>query len=528
MGDKKSYSREKRRTMSGLAQQSDQTNSIRGTGAEWHSTIDQDLGPMPCVSADIQGFWTRIGAAVKRALGEAIFRSWISHLTPLEYTGGTLILAAPSRFLRDWVNTHYLDVIIQLCQTADPRILRLQIRVIDPGSAGTAAGTDQSRRKNKTLYEDIGAGGSQEQIQDSRTTPYAASSGTAQKRQNSGPDWGSYLDPRLTFESFIIGAPNALAHAAAQRVAAQEQITYNPLFIHAPVGQGKTHLLHAAGWAIREHAPEKSVIYLTAETFMVEFVRALQEKRALAFKDALRKADAVLIDDMQFIVGKGATLEEFTHTFNALLDGHKQIIISADRPPSDLTGLGERLRSRLAGGLVADIQPADKNLRWSVIQAKIGQYAIQVDAEVQSFLAERVTGSLREVEGALNRLVAQSNLTSGRIDMACAENLLKDLIRAQHRRLTVDEIQRCVADYYNLRPEDMQSPRRSKHIARPRQTAMYLAKQLTTRSMPEIGRRFGGRDHTTIIHAVRRIESLIQTDPVLAEDVVNLRQRLDG
>ncbi len=343
---------------------------------------------------------------------------------------------------------------------------------------------------------------------------------------------GAPLDPRFTFENFIVGKPNELAHAAARRVAEScvseaQTVPFNPLFLYGGVGLGKTPLMHAIAWHIRTQHPRRKVIYLSAEKFMYQFIRALRFKDTVAFKDQFRSVDVLMIDDVQFISGKDSTQEEFFHTFNALVDQNRQIIISADKSPSEMEGLEERMRSRLGWGLVADLHPTTYELRLGILQAKAEKLGGQIPAKVLEFLAHKITSNVRELEGALNRITAHAQLVGRGITIEMAQEVLHDLLRANDRRVTIDEIQKRVAEHYNIRLADMHSARRARAVARPRQVAMYLCKQLTPRSLPEIGRKFGGRDHTTVMHAVRKIEELRVADRAIAEDVDLLRRMLE-
>lgn len=303
---------------------------------------------------------------------------------------------------------------------------------------------------------------------------------------------------------------------------------FNPLFIYGGVGLGKTHLMHAIAADLREKHPTKKIMYLSAEKFMFQFVKAIRAKDTVAFKELFRSVDVLMIDDIQFISGKESTQEEFFHTFNALVDQNKQIIISADKAPTDLQGVDERLRSRLSWGLVADIQPSTYELRLGVLKAKRDMLDVQIPDAVLEFLALKVTSNIRELEGALNRIAAHADVTKEIVTLETTQNVLQDLLRSHDRRITIDEIQRRVSEHYNLKLTDMHSTRRSRNVARPRQVAMYLSKQLTARSLPEIGRKFGGRDHTTVMHAVRKIEELMDDDAGFAQDVDVLRRALTG
>jgi len=336
------------------------------------------------------------------------------------------------------------------------------------------------------------------------------------------------LDPRFTFESFVVGKTNELAYAAARRVAEAERVPFNPLFLYGGVGLGKTHLMNAIAWHIRQRSPEKRVIYLSAEKFMYQFVRALRTKDTMAFKEEFRSVDVLMIDDVQFIGGREATQEEFFHTFNALVDQNRQVVISADKSPSDLEGVEERMRSRLGWGLVADIHPTTYELRLSILQSKAEGAGAEIPEKVLEFLAHKVTSNVRELEGALNRIIAHMQLVGRAPTLESTQELLHDLLRANDRKITIDEIQRKVSEHYNIRVSDMSSSRRARAVARPRQVAMYLCKQLTSRSLPEIGRKFGGRDHTTVMHAVRKVDELRSTDSGFSEDVDLLRRMLES
>jgi len=336
------------------------------------------------------------------------------------------------------------------------------------------------------------------------------------------------LDPRFTFENFVVGKSNELAHAAAQRVAEARAVPFNPLFLYGGVGLGKTHLMHAVAWHIKRRTPARRVIYLSAEKFMYQFIRALRQKNVMTFKEQFRSVDVLMIDDVQFITGKESTQEEFFHTFNALVDQNRQVVISADKSPHDLEGIEERMRSRLGWGLVADIHPTSYELRLGILQSKAEQMKAAVPLKVLEFLAHKIVSNVRELEGALNRILAHSTLIGRPITLETTQEVLHDVLRANDRRVTIEEIQRRVAEHFNMKLADMHSERRARAVARPRQVAMYLAKQLTTRSLPEIGRKFGNRDHTTVMHAVRKIEELCTMDAGFSEDVELLRRMLEG
>jgi chromosomal replication initiator protein len=455
--------------------------------------------------SDIQGQWARVRARLREEFGEAAFRSWLRSMTLFEVADGRARIGVPTRFLRDWVAAHYADRIRALWNGENP-----SIAIIDVFVSGAAANAIPARARARA--------------EESVAVPSAT---TDEKGDISAP-----LDPRFTFENFIVGKPNELAHAAARRiaescVAAKRTVPFNPLFLYGGVGLGKTHLMHAIAWHIRTQIPARKVIYLSAEKFMYQFIRALRFKSTMDFKDQFRSVDVLMIDDVQFISGKDSTQEEFFHTFNALVDQNRQIVISADKSPSDLEGMEDRMKSRLGWGLVADIHPTTYELRLGILQSKAEQRKAAIPPKVMEFLAHKITSNVRELEGALNRILAHATLVGRTITLESAQEVLHDLLRANDRRITIDEIQKRVAEHYNIRLADMHSARRARAVARPRQVAMFLCKQLTPRSLPEIGRKFGGRDHTTVMHAVRKIEELRATDRTLAEDVELLRRMLE-
>ena len=459
--------------------------------------------------------WDQVRDTLRVKIGEDTFNSWIRPLNVMERDGATLVIGSPSRFMRDWVLARYADALLELWQGHDPSIAAIDIRVRSRGAAPRVGGN-------------AGASAPQPQpIPDEAKSAMDAADGELER------NLGAPLDPRLTFDNFVVGKSNELAHAAARRVAEQESVQFNPLFLYGGVGLGKTHLMHAIAHEIRSRDPGRKVLYLSAEKFMYQFIRALRYKDTMAFKQQFRSVDVLMVDDVQFISGKDTTQEEFFHTFNALIDHNRQVIISADRSPSDLDGVEERIRSRLGWGLVADIHPTDYELRLGILQSKAesqrGQSPdLEIPDRVLEFLAHRITSNVRELEGALTRVVAFASLVGRPITLEMVQDVLQDLLRANDRRVTIEEIQRKVSEYYNVRMADMLSARRARNIARPRQVAMYLSKQLTARSLPEIGRKFGGRDHTTVMHAVRKIEELQGGDPQMADDIELLRRMLEG
>ncbi|MSP68042.1 MAG: chromosomal replication initiator protein DnaA [Alphaproteobacteria bacterium] len=456
---------------------------------------DSDAGSV----GDAAALWGRVRDRLRGEVGETVFASWIAPLSCGGLNSERLELMAPTRFMRDRVRTRYADRIRALSAAEDPSIRSIEIRVAPRAAA---------------------PGGNQ------AVAPVAAVAAAPVDAEEAA--LGARLDPRFTFDSFVVGPPNEFAYAAVRRVADETEVPFNPLFLYGGVGLGKTHLMHAIAWRIREQKPRRRVAYLSAERFMYMFIQAIRQKDVMQFKERFRSTDVLMIDDVQFISGKDSTQEEFFHTFNALIEQHRQIVISADRSPADLEGIEERIRSRLSWGLVADIHPTTFELRISILQAKAEQAGIQVPRRVIEYLARWITSNVRELEGALNRLLAEARLFGREITMEWTQEVLREVLRPYERRISIDDIQSCVTAYYGIRMQDMRSHRRAIAIARPRQLAMFLAKELTQRSLPEIGRQFGNRDHTTVMHAVRRIEELRAIDRSLAEDLVNIRRRLQN
>jgi chromosomal replication initiator protein len=457
-------------------------------------------------SSELQTQWARVRGRLRNEFGEAAFRNWLKKLTLAGLRGSELHLAVPTRFIRDWIGSNYSDRLLVLWAGENPAIRSIELIV----EARTRPDDEPSATLEPTSRPAEG----------SRADMGAAEIGKSVLVAS--------LDPRFTFEDFIVGKSNELAYAAAYRVADSPTVPFNPLFLYGGVGLGKTHLMHAIALHIRKRSPERRVIYLSAEKFMYQFVRALRDKNTMAFKEQFRSVDVLMIDDVQFISGKDSTQEEFFHTFNALVDQNHQVVVSADKSPSDLEGMEDRMKSRLGWGLVADIHPTTYELRLGILQAKAERMKGEIPVKVLEFLAHKITSNVRELEGALNRIAAHGTLIGRPITLETTQELLHDLLRANDRRVTIEEIQKRVAEHFNIKVSDMHSARRSRGVARPRQVAMYLSKLLTPRSLPEIGRKFGGRDHTTVMHAVRKVEELRASDASFAEDVELLRRMLEG
>jgi chromosomal replication initiator protein len=427
--------------------------------------------------------------------------------------------SVPTRFLKSWIQGHYLDRVLGCWQTERPSIQRIELMVRSAVLRTLAPKTKPDQAEPVRELRDVKDSGER-----TAATPVSLAHDAL---------GGSPLDPRLTFESFAVGRSNTLAHAAARQVAAarrRDPVMFNPLYVHAGVGLGKTHLLQAIAWT-GNACGERKILYLTAEKFMYGFVSALKSQTAIAFKEALRGIDVLVIDDLQFLQGK-STQAEFCHTLNALIDAGRQVVIAADRPPSDLESLDDRVRSRLAGGLVVEMGLLEEELRLEILKARAAAARMHhpgfdVPGPVLTFIAKTVTYNGRDLDGALNRLLAHNKLSGHPVTMDMAERAVRDLIRPQEpKRVKIEDIQRAVARQYNVSRSDLLSSRRTANVVRPRQIAMYLAKTLTLRSLPEIGRRFGGRDHTTVLHAVRKIEGLVDNDNALAEEIELLKRVL--
>ncbi len=442
--------------------------------------------------------WGEMKQQICQSVGQNNFRNWIEPLEFADIADGVATFAVPTTFLGNYVSQHYGDLILYQITRINPKVRKLDFRVAANSVARPrqAAPASAPTRGESTL--------------------------------NSAP-----LDDRFRFDSFVVGKPNHLAHAAARRVAEGGETTFNPLFLYGGVGLGKTHLMHAIAWELTEKQPGMNVLYLSAEQFMYRFIQALRDRKIMDFKQLFRSVDVLMVDDVQFIAGKDSTQEEFFHTFNALVDQNKQIVISADCAPGDIAKLEDRIKSRLQCGLVVDLHPTDYELRLGILQTRLERHREQhpdlaIEPGVLEFLAHRINTNVRVLEGALTRLFAFASLVGKPITQDLTQDCLADMLRSFERKVSIEEIKRKVADHYNIRLSDMVGPKRTRCYARPRQVAMYLCKQLTSRSLPEIGRSFGGRDHTTIMHGVRRIGELRGKDAEIADDLELLRRALEG
>lgn len=446
------------------------------------------------VSDDTQNdIWPLVKEGLRSEFGEDTFRSWISKLECKNCTSNAVNFIVPTRFIRDWVVTHFEKKIIKAWQTHNSNIKKISITIAKPSKKNAV---NDSNPSAKYKSADIGSVSQTDSLK-------------------------SFLDSRFVFETFIAGPSNEFAYAAARAVSESKKVQpgSNPLFLYGGVGLGKTHLMHAIAWHINKTNPSRKVVYISAEKFMYQFIKALRTNEIMQFKDKYRSADILMVDDIQFICGKDSTQEEFFHTLNTLIDNNRQVVISGDRSPSDLQNMEERIKSRLGWGLVADIHNTTYELRLGILQSKIEKMGVVVPDQVLEFLASKITSNVRELEGALNKVIAHTNLTRQEITLGSTQDILRDLLRSNERNITIEEVQKKVAERHNLKVSDMYSSKRSRNIARPRQVAMYLSKTLTSHSLAEIGKKFGGKDHTTVMHAIKKVEVLLNSDREFSEDV---------
>ncbi|WP_137785846.1 chromosomal replication initiator protein DnaA [Sphingomonas sp. 3P27F8] len=451
--------------------------------------------------SDVARAWARVRSNLRESAGARLFEQWLKPIELIESGDADAIrLTLPSAFMTNWVRNHYADRLVHEFRALLPRVRTV---TIDTARAGAVA--------DVIMPAALPA------------APVAESAPAHVVGER------PLLDPRLTFERFVVDASNKVAYNAARALAAPGPVRFSPLFLHSGTGQGKTHLMHAIAHEFLAAQPEARVMIMSAERFMFDFVSALRGRDTFSFKARLRGCDLLLIDDLQFIAGKDATQEEFFHTVNEIMAAGKRLVISADRCPQALDGIEARIVGRMAIGLVADIKAPSLELRRAILDSKLADLPeARVPREVLDMLAGRIRTNIRELEGALNRVVAYAQLTGDAIDLEFAMTVLGDVLRGGQRRVTIDEIQKLVSTHFDLKPIDLVSARRARAVARPRQIAMYLAKRLTTRSLPEIGRKFGGRDHSTVIHAVRRIEELRDSDNDIDSAVRVLMHQLEN
>ena len=448
--------------------------------------------------------WDKVKNRLRKELGETLYRSWLKPLKLKKINKNTIILSAETSLVRDRVERQYTDRIISIWASEKPGINDIKVSL-----ENDKIGEDQfnTKDRNKNIIHNTNQ---------------------SDKFTKNDDILLSNLDKRLTFENFVVGSPNELAFAAAKRVAEAEFVPFNPLFLYGGVGLGKTHLMNAIAWVIKKKDPSRKVVYISAEKFMYQFIKALRSKDVMNFKQEFRSVDVLMIDDVQFISGKEHTQEEFFHTFNALVDRGCQIVLSADKSPNDLSGMEERLKSRLGWGLVTDIQPTTYELRLGILQSRAEVSGIAFPKEVLEFIAQKIKSNVRELEGALNRIIAHTTLVGKKITLENTIDVLSDVLRANNKLVTIEDIQKKVAEHFSIKMSEMFSARRSKSVVIPRQIAMYLSKELTNLSYPEIGRNFGGKDHTTIIHASKKIDKLLNENSNISEDIRLLKSILSN
>ena len=444
--------------------------------------------------------WKQIQVEMKNKLGLEIYESWLKKISFLEEHKNYLLLSVPTRFIRDWITSRYLDQILQIIKLYKKDIIRIEFKIIDQKLSDDLK---VSSKIENNLKENISF------IKDSYLQY-------------------NRIDPNKRFDNFIIGPSNKLAYEASLKVL-DVKSHYNPLYIYGGVGMGKTHLLNSIGFEMKKN---NKVMFISAERFMYQFVKSIKSNDMVKFKEYFRNTDILLIDDIQFISGKEAMQEEFFHTFNALLDKGSQIIVSADRAPNKLMRIQERIKSRFSGGLVVDIQKPDQELRKKIVQKKTEELnnlysdQFQVSKEIQNFITNEVTGSVREIVGAINRVVSFSRIYNKVPNLTETKVVLKDLLNISENKITIELIQTIVCKFFKISKNEMLSSRRSRYLVRPRQTAIYLTKMLTSKSLPEIGREFSNRDHTTIIHSVKTIEKIKEKDPDMLDNINKLKNQI--
>ena len=445
--------------------------------------------------------WNLIQVEMKNKLGLDVFESWLKKIGFIEEFNNYILLSVPTRFIRDWITSRYLDQILKIIKNYKKNIIRVEFKIIEQKNI------DQKNfdvHKNENLVNDNISFIKDTYLQYNR------------------------IDPNKRFENFITGLSNKLAYQASLKVVENSSL-YNPLYIYGGVGMGKTHLLNSIGFELKKN---KKVMFISAERFMYQFVKSIKANEMVKFKEYFRNTDTLLIDDIQFMNGKEAMQEEFFHTFNALLDKGSQIIVSADRPPNKLSRIQERIKSRFAGGLVVDIQKPDYELRKKIIEKKTQEFndlysdQIKISKEIQDYISTEISGSIRELVGALNRIASFSRIYNKSPNLSEIKIVLKDLLNLSENKVTIDLIQTLVCKYFKISKNEMLSSRRSRYLVRPRQTAIYLTKVLTSKSLPEIGREFSNRDHTTIIHSVKTIEKLKEKDPEMVDNINKLKNQI--
>ena len=448
-------------------------------------------------------FWDKIQNEMKEKFGNDIFDSWLKKINFVEEFNNYILLSVPTRFIRDWITSRYLDQILQIVKLHKREISRIEISI------------DENFLQNQNIQKN----GNSENLNNQKNNVSFIKDFFFQYNR---------IDPNKSFDNFIVGSSNKIAYEASLKVT-ESGSHYNPLYIYGGVGMGKTHLLNSIGLKLKE---TNKVMFISAERFMYQFVKSIKSNEMVKFKDYFRNADTFLIDDIQFMNGKEAMQEEFFHTFNSLLDKGSQIIIAADRPPNKLNRIQERIKSRFSGGLVIDIQQPDFDLRYKIVKLKSQELEkfysnqISISEDIQKFLSTEIKSSIRELVGALNRIVSFSRVYNKTPNLSETKIVLKDLLNLSENKVTIDLIQSLVCKFFKISKSEMLSSRRSRYLVRPRQTAIYLTKILTSKSLPEIGREFANRDHTTVIHSIKTIENLKKNDPDLCSSIDNLKNQI--
>ncbi|MFY0610981.1 MAG: chromosomal replication initiator protein DnaA [Hyphomicrobiaceae bacterium] len=480
----------------------------------------------------------KIRAVLRARLGEEVYSSWFSSMEFEAVEDDTIWTSVPVKFLRNWIQNHYLDDVLAACQTEFTNVERIEVTLRQPVGPKTAnnAASAQTPAANAEANGNRGQAAAQSPSV-WPATPVPGADFIARTPTQAGGFEGSPLDPRYTFDSFIVGSANRMAHAGASQVADtifSESRGFNPLYLHSAVGLGKTHLLQAVAWEVRRRMPQAQILYLTAERFRFSFVEALQSKEAMAFKDRFRSIDMLLIDDLEFLHGQHTEIE-FDHIINALLDGGRQVVVASARAPNQIEKLNERMRSRLQRGLVTEISAPDYELRLKILERRIQEKrqmdpSFEISRDVIELLAERLVENGRELEGATARLHAHWQYLHSPITCETAETVVRDLFQngGEPRRVRIEEIIKTVSRHFGVSKPDILSQRRHRSVVWPRQIGMYLSKQLTARSLPEIGRRFGNRDHTTVLHAIRKIDKELDANPRLRDELEDLKKMLSS
>jgi chromosomal replication initiator protein len=483
--------------------------------------------PDPALTGGARG--EKVRAVLRARFGEEIYKSWFASMEFEAFDGRVVRATVPVKFLKNWIQSHYSDDLLECCAEEFIGVERVDVALRQPGLAPRASAASMGAPAR-------GKAGPPEPVAvEPRRMAVQPGPPIVMGRTHVGGFEGSPLDPRYTFDSFVVGPANRMAHAAATQVAdtvLSEERGFNPLYLHASVGLGKTHLLHAISWEVRRRTPKANVLYLTAERFRYQFVEAVKSQDAMAFKDKFRAIDILLIDDLEFMRGE-KTEQEFEHIINALLDGGRQVVVASARPPVQLDGLNDRMRSRLQRGLITEIAPMDATLRLKVLQKRAQEKravdpSFELSEEVLALLSDRLTDSGRELEGAINRLYLTWQLMHTPVTLDIAETIIRDLVQGiEPRRIKIEDILRIVSRHFAVSKQDILSQRRHRSVVRPRQIGMYLAKHLTSRSLPEIGRRFGDRDHTTVLHAIRKIDKEVGESPRLKDEIEELKRQLN-